>query len=68
MTPEQAIKRLNSMAQASHRAYLERIGMKPSTATTSEIEAPAVAMFSRYNALMDAIEVVRKIHETEEAQ
>jgi len=67
MTPEQAIKRLNSMAQASHRAYLERIGMEAPTSADG-VAGPAVAMFSRYNALMDAIEVVRKIHETEEAQ
>jgi len=64
MTPEQAIARLNSMAQASHRAYMERIHMEPPTSADGA-ESPAVAMFSRYNALLDAIEIVRKIHAEE---
>ena len=63
MTPEQAIARLNSMAQASHRAYLERLGEELPTKIPAN--APAVAMFSRYNALLDAIEVVRQIHAKE---
>ena len=64
MTPEQAISRLNSMAQASHRAYLERIGMEPPTSADG-VAAPAVAMSSRYKALLDAIEIVRQIHAEE---
>ena len=64
MTPEQAIARLNSMAQASHRAYLERIGMETPTSADG-VAGPAVAMSSRYDALLDAIEIVRKIHAEE---
>jgi len=34
--------------------------MEPPTSADG-VEASAVAMFSRYNALLDAIEIVRKI-------
>ena len=60
MTPEQAIARLNSMAQASHRAYMAQLV----PANSPERESLA-AMLARYNALLDAIEIVRQIHAEE---
>jgi hypothetical protein len=62
MTPEQAIARLNASAQASHRAFLQAC----EKAETGRDPA-AAAMLARYNAFLDAIEVVRKIYAEEHA-
>jgi hypothetical protein len=58
MTPEQAIKLLNIKAAAAHRAYLENLASRGDTAWTT-------ACLARHNALLDAVEIVREIHEQE---
>lgn len=65
LIPEQAIARLNTMAGDAHRAYLEKIGIEPPTSSSSGLSGDASALYGRYLALLDAIEVVRKIRTRE---
>lgn len=60
MTPEQAIAQLNGQATEAHRRFLDACAR-----ATDHDDTASAAMLARYNALLDAIEIVRQIHAEE---